>query len=696
MGKLARVLGPVAVAAWLMACSSSSDDTLAEPDASGADCLPGQRRIADGCVACEYGSYSSGLNAETCADFTRCEPGAYVLSPGSNVTDRKCAPCPDGTYSSVANQAACTKIGACPAGTIQTASATPTSAPVCEPCPAGTFCAGDTAPKVACAPGTWDEDANSGTACVPWATCEAGQFVSAPGSTTENRSCAACVDGYSTTENAATCAPWTVCAANEYASVLPSAITDRTCAPVFSQITTSLDAESTKRSGETFGYRFDYVCASSSGTCEGAEIVDLLPPEVTFVSTTPSTPTGDVSSVTVTPNYAGSGRTRVRFGLANLAAGAMGSVHIDVRFPNGSTPNGTAATNVGEVTNLGVDPGTLSSAPLLVTAVAEAQITLEQALVSTPANLDRPAAYRLRVNVGSDSGSLRLEALGPVTLTLPPGAVFNGATPAAGCQPGCVGTTPATVTWASPCSMPLAPGNACDVIVNVTFPSSTFPSGTNVTSSFTTNGAPLGLAARALGPAQTTHPVTTFVPSPGASFVKDLVGNVPAVHQAFSYELTIGSSGNVPLDNLVVIDTVPVAMGVTRVTTGRYSGLADFAAGEGVRVSYEKNTAPGIFTLWGSSPNTTTNTTLTAPPPGLGAGEYITRIRRELGQASPGMTAVVRPSISGAIINPDNEGWPVAAGKTVSACATLSAVFTAGPTNVNRTDCEQFAIAAAP
>ena len=55
-------------------------------------------------------------------------------------------------------------------------------------------------------------------------------------------------------------------------------------------------------------------------------------------------------------------------------------------------------------------------------------------------------------------------------------------------------------------------------------------------------------------------------------------------------------------------------------TTGNYTGLDDFAAGEGVRVSYEKNTAPGVFTLWGSSPNTTISTTLTVPPPGLGAG----------------------------------------------------------------------------
>ena len=99
--------------------------------------------------------------------------------------------------------------------------------------------------------------------------------------------------------------------------------------------------------------------------------------------------------------------------------------------------------------------------------------------------------------------------------------------------------------------------------------------------------------------------------------------------------LNVGNSGNVPLDNLVIIDTLPVEMQVDNVTTGAYTGLSDFAAGEGVRVAYEKNTAPGVFTLWGSSPNTTTNTTLTAPPPGLGAGEYITRVRWEYGRRKP-------------------------------------------------------------
>ncbi|HVJ62618.1 MAG TPA: hypothetical protein VM555_07885 [Tahibacter sp.] len=380
-----------------------------------------------------------------------------------------------------------------------------------------------------------------------------------------------------------------------------------------------VDAGNTKQTGQTFGYRLTYNCSSTSGPCLGAQVVDLLPPEVQFVSTVPASPTGGVAAINVTPNYMGSGRTRVQFVLNNpLPAGNSADLLINVRFPNGTTPDGTIATNTADAINLGTTPGTFTTPPVPVTAVATLQATLEKTLTSSPANLDLPESYRLRIAVSNNAGSLGLIAIGPVVDTLPPGTVFNGATPAADCQPGCVGTTPATVTWTSPCSVPLNPNGTCDIAVNVTFPSGTFPSGTNVTNSFVANVTPLGQPPQAIGPGQVTHPVTTFVPAPGLSFSKNMAGgtpNPPTLNQAFSYDLVPGNNGNVPLDNLVVVDTLPVELQVASVTTGAYNGLADFAAGVGVRVSYEKNTAPGVFTLWGSSPNTTTSTMLTSPPP---------------------------------------------------------------------------------
>jgi uncharacterized repeat protein (TIGR01451 family) len=458
-----------------------------------------------------------------------------------------------------------------------------------------------------------------------------------------------------------------------------------------------VDPGNTKQTGQTFRYRLTYNCSNTSGPCIGAQVVDLLPAVVQEVTTVPSGPAGDVAAVNVTPNFGGSGRTRVQFVMNSpLPAGNSGDLLIDVKFPNGSTPNGTVATNTADAINLDTAPGTFTTPPVSVTAVAALQVSLTKTLTSAPANLDMPESYRLRIsNLNNTNGSLNLTAIGPLTDTLPPGVVFNGAAPAADCEPGCLATTPATVTWTSPCSLPLTPGQNCDVNVNVTFPSATFTSGTNVTNSFTATGTPLGQASTNLGIGTVTHTVTTFVPAPNASLSKNINGNSPnppTLNQTFSYEFVTSNNGNVALDNTVVIDTLPVQFQTASVTTGAYSGAADFAGGVGVRVSYEKNTAPGVFTLWGSSPNTTTSTTLTAPPPGLGAGEYITKIKWEYGQTQPGMAPSSRPQITGKIVNPSNAGGPVAFGDSIQNCVALTAVYTPGPTPVNKSACNTFTL----
>ncbi len=452
-----------------------------------------------------------------------------------------------------------------------------------------------------------------------------------------------------------------------------------------------VDPGNTKLTGQTFGYRLTYRCNATVGNCLNAVVTDVLPPEVVFVS---AVGTSDVASTT-TPSVGSTGTVTFTM-VSPLPAGNSGDLIINVRFPNGSTPNGTVATNTATGTNLATPQGSFTTPPVAVTAVASSQVSLQKTLLTSPANLDMPESYRLRISVSNNAGSLNLTAVGPVTDTLPAGTVFNGATPASDCQPGCVGTTPATVTWTSPCSLPVLAGGNCDITVNVTFPSATFPSGTNVTNSFTAAGTPLGEPANPnLGVGNVTHPVTTFVANPSASLAKNVEGNSPnppTLNQTFSYDFVPGNNGNVPLDNLVVIDTLPIQMQVSSVTTGAYSNLADFAAGVGVRVSYEKNTAPGVFTLWGNSPNATTNTTLTAPPPGLGAGEYLTRIRWEYGQAAVGMAPSARPLVTGQIVNPDHAGGPVSFGDTIQNCVDSTAVYTAGPTNVSRNACRSFVL----
>ena len=157
----------------------------------------------------------------------------------------------------------------------------------------------------------------------------------------------------------------------------------------------------------------------------------------------------------------------------------------------------------------------------------------------------------------------------------------------------------------------------------------------------------------------------------------------PAINQSFSYDATLTTSRQRAArrrhDDLDRADPTGHELRDDR----DLQGFAEFAAGEGVRVSYEKNTAPGVFTLWGSSPNTSTNTTLTHPPPGLGAGEYVTRVRWEFGRANADTFAAIHPQINGQVVNPDHAGGPVTTGTQIQAVMQVNGTYTAGPTNVN-------------
>lgn len=53
-------------------------------------------------------------------------------------------------------------------------------------------------PIVTCEDGTWDHDGNATTECVPWTTCPAGTYVKARGTAKEDRTCAPCDDGTTT------------------------------------------------------------------------------------------------------------------------------------------------------------------------------------------------------------------------------------------------------------------------------------------------------------------------------------------------------------------------------------------------------------------------------------------------------------------------------------------------------------------
>ena len=82
----------------------------------------------------------------------------------------------------------------------------------------------------ACQSGTWDEDGDASTPCVPWTDCEPGEAVDEPGSATSDRTCEACAPGtYSDGTNRARCQPWTDCVSGEFVDATGTATSDRIC-----------------------------------------------------------------------------------------------------------------------------------------------------------------------------------------------------------------------------------------------------------------------------------------------------------------------------------------------------------------------------------------------------------------------------------------------------------------------------------
>jgi len=457
-----------------------------------------------------------------------------------------------------------------------------------------------------------------------------------------------------------------------------------------SKAVVNVDPGNTKLAGQTFTYILSYSCSNTSGDCPDARIVDSLPPEVVYVS---HAVTSDVASVNA-PAVDSTGTVEFIMN-SPLTAGNSGDVTINVRFPVGTTPDGTVASNTADGVNLETTQGTYPSNPVTVTAVAGVDVSLSKTLRTSPSYLDMETRYRLRV---SNTGELSVSNLDVVD-TLPLGDVlanppiFLDATPDADCEPGCLGTKTPTLQWSG---LSVNAGQNRDITVRVQYDSADFSNGVNVTNEFTAEGDPLGETPNQnFGTDQTSHNVETLTPNPRMSFSKTRGGPIPpAFNQEFYYQLRPRNTGNVALENMILEDksALPIQFSLTSVRTGRYnSDLSDYASGVGVQVEYEASDNPGVWVLLGSSPDVSTNTTLAAP--GLGVGVYVTGIRWLYGTAGPGMRATSwgnRPRIYGQIIDPDNSGSPVNVGDTIQNCANLDSEYPSGTSLSTVQNCTTF------
>jgi hypothetical protein len=225
-----------------VACTDS-DDTWDDDADPATACVPrsvcgvGTRVVAMGsaigdraCTDCSVGTFSTEPNAPSCGAWRDCTAGTFVANTPTTSADRVCTACAGGSYTSGNNQAMCVPVGSCAPGTVQTAPGAGSLPPTCAVCTPGQYCAGSVAPAVTCGVSSdWDHDGDPSTPCGARSNCAAGYRVASAGSSTTNRTCAACTgETFSTTVNALMCTPWRTCGSGMEAS--PGSNTmDRTC-----------------------------------------------------------------------------------------------------------------------------------------------------------------------------------------------------------------------------------------------------------------------------------------------------------------------------------------------------------------------------------------------------------------------------------------------------------------------------------
>lgn len=358
----------------------------------------------------------------------------------------------------------------------------------------------------------------------------------------------------------------------------------------------------------------DYRCASITSTpCEDVVISSVLPPELARAA-------GDVQVIGAgaTTSYDPASATARWAFNSPLSPGDSGTFELRVRFPAGSTPDGTVALLRAEIGASNAPPVRSNLLPL--TARATARARADKRFVSGGV-LDLPTVYELEVCVpNAGSGALDLSNV-VISDRLPSGATFVSAS-----DGGTFNSATNTVSWPA-ASILVSAGQSCALrTVTVVFSDVTFDVGNEVRNDMSAQATALGGATLSLSDSDIR---LIQPPTPGTEFAK----NGPAtaeVGDTVRYSFTERNTGTTALDNHSVVDTIPAELRVSRI----------FAAGHNLpatlrlQIAYQTSTNPS-WTAASVTPFTGADCINIDPTSGGGCGssislaptEYITALR---------------------------------------------------------------------
>lgn len=414
-------------------------------------------------------------------------------------------------------------------------------------------------------------------------------------------------------------------------------------------------AEDVVLAGQYFTYFLRYRCASINTDCRNVVVTDVLPPElaadgadVVLVGGLPHLTTQTYDSATRTATW--------RF-VDPLPAGSTGELKLRVRFPIGVTPDGTTATNIARIEASNA-PASVSP-PVTVTARANVDWRVEK-LVEGGSAVDAPVTYRVRICRGTTTGNLNLADV-TVTDVLPQGAIFISASDGGQYDPAT-----RAVTWRFG-ELPVTSFECQLRWLTVRFPSPPFQEGDTVRNTVRMTATPIG-----------EEPITREgivdhlleAPSPDMAVRKRSLGtDQSAVGDTVNYYFAVSNTGNVPLEGVVIIDTIPPQLDVTVIRVGNPNQPHGSFI---IDVQYQTNLNSGFSPVPGSPFSTPPGFEVPVSALNLAPGEYITRLRWDYGTVPSGFsdTSPEASGFRGIVLPVDRNGVPVNIGDIIDNCVT--------------------------
>ena len=394
-----------------------------------------------------------------------------------------------------------------------------------------------------------------------------------------------------------------------------------------------------------------------------AAVIDPLPPDVTFVSATPSSGSCTHEAGTVICQ------------LGTLAAGATATITIVARV-GPSTPDGTSISNTAAVSSPTPDPDLLNNvASARVTVDTSADVAITKVADPSPFVPGVAARYTLTATNHGPSDAHHVT----VTDDLPAELTYVGASPSQG--------SPCTeVSGRVTCALGTLPAGAeARVTVNVTVDAST--TGT------VTNTATVDSSTHDPDPDNNTATIHTPVaPSADVAIVKTGAPNPVTAGNTLTYTLEVVNHGPSDAQDVTVGDFLPdeVTYNSSHTTAGtctEASGtvtcdLGTLAASGTDTISIVTTTKPGTTTA--SFTNTATVSSSTTPDPDL-SNNTSSFTSNESTSADVALTKVGSPN---PVTAGDNLTYRLEAtnnGPSVASSVTVSDPLPAGTTFVSVT-----------